>query len=82
MGKGNVNKAAQKRERNAKKAAAQNKPTSQLKVNALSKNIICQMCLQAFMCTSSVKDLSDHANNKHSKTLQVCFPDYQEEAKS
>jgi delta-aminolevulinic acid dehydratase/porphobilinogen synthase len=75
MGKGNVNKAAQKRERNAKKNAALNKPTSQLKSNLQAKNIICQVCLQAFMCTSSMGDLSDHAQNKHKRRLGECFPD-------
>jgi len=35
--------------------------------------IICQTCRQAFMCTSREKDLTDHATNKHSKTIKYAF---------
>ena len=31
--------------------------------------------MQPFMKTQSASQLSEHAKNKHSKTLEECFPD-------
>jgi hypothetical protein len=77
MGKGNVAKAAQKRERNAKKNAASKKGgTSQLKNNEKAKTIICDVCMVSFMCTASRDHLAEHAENRHNKTMQECFPNY------
>ncbi|KAI8890079.1 DUF1909-domain-containing protein [Backusella circina FSU 941] len=71
---GNGAKAQQKRERNAKNSKKEN--GSQLKVNETAKNIICKTCFQTFLCTSREKALTEHAENKHSKTMKECFPDY------
>ncbi|KAJ2629882.1 hypothetical protein GGF44_004181 [Coemansia sp. RSA 1694] len=65
---GNGNKAQMKRERNAK---AGTEAKSQLKINVASKTIQCKVCFQTFMLTL-------HADNKHSKTLLECFPEYKE----
>ncbi|KAH8918554.1 DUF1909-domain-containing protein [Atractiella rhizophila] len=72
---GNGNKAAMKREKNAKdaKGAA---PKSQLKSNEAAKNIQCKVCFATFLSTSNSKNLTEHASNKHSKTLEECFPSY------
>ncbi|KAJ2812076.1 hypothetical protein H4S07_001643 [Coemansia furcata] len=64
-----------KRERNAK---AGTEAKSQLKVNVASKTIQCKVCFQTFMCTSKIPELTQHADNKHSKTLQECFPGHGE----
>ncbi|KAI8344963.1 At2g23090 like protein [Blakeslea trispora] len=72
---GNGAKAQMKRERNAKSAKKEN--SSQLKTNQAAKNIICKTCFQTFLCTSREKALSEHAENKHNKTIKECFPDYQ-----
>ncbi|EAA35769.1 DUF1909-domain-containing protein [Neurospora crassa] len=79
MGGGNGAKAAQKRERNAKNAAAG--PKSQLKTNAAAMNIICQTCRATFLSTSRAKALDEHAQNKHNKTLADCFPGFVEQPK-
>ncbi|CDH50296.1 conserved hypothetical protein [Lichtheimia corymbifera JMRC:FSU:9682] len=71
---GNGQKAQMRRERNAK--AAGKAANSQLKVNAAAKNIICVQCRQTFLCTAREKQLSEHAENKHSKTVKDCFPDW------
>ncbi|KAI8374590.1 At2g23090 like protein [Radiomyces spectabilis] len=71
---GNGAKAQQKRERNAKNQKSDAK--SQLKVNAAAKNIICMQCRQTFLCTSREKALTEHAENKHNKTMKECFPDF------
>jgi len=76
MGKGNQAKAAQKRERNAKKNTAKKGGTSQLKNNERAKTIVCDVCLISFMCTASRDHLAEHAQNRHDKTLQECFPNY------
>jgi hypothetical protein len=73
MGKGNVNKAAQKRERNAKKVVPKKGTTSQLKVNEKAKSIVCKVCLQTFLCTASSRDLQEHAENRHCRSSQECF---------
>ncbi|KAJ1651918.1 hypothetical protein GGF38_005477 [Coemansia sp. RSA 25] len=72
---GNGNKAQMKRERNAK---AGTEAKSQLKINVASKTIQCKVCFQTFMCTSKPPELTLHADNKHSKTLLECFPEYKE----
>ncbi|KAH8883879.1 DUF1909-domain-containing protein [Thozetella sp. PMI_491] len=74
MGGGNGAKAAQKRERNQAKAGGAAK--SQLKVNAKAMNIQCKTCFQAFMITTKEPELKRHAEDKHSKTIQDCFPDW------
>ncbi|KAI7894353.1 At2g23090 like protein [Mucor mucedo] len=71
---GNGQKAQMKRERNAKNAGGESK--SQKKTNELAKNIICKTCFQTFLCTAREKALSEHAENKHSKTIKECFPDF------
>ncbi|KAL2260155.1 hypothetical protein VTK26DRAFT_5942 [Humicola hyalothermophila] len=76
MGGGNGAKAAQKRERNSKKAAPAAK--SQLRSNEAAKNIICEKCRQTFLSTSRAPQLTLHAENKHSLTLQDCFPNFKE----
>ncbi|KAI9474043.1 MAG: At2g23090 like protein [Benjaminiella poitrasii] len=63
-----------KRERNAK--GSKKEPTSQLKTNQAAKNIICKTCFQTFLCTSREKALTEHAANKHNKTMKECFPDF------
>jgi len=72
---GNGAKAAQKRERNAEKAAGAKGNKSQQKTNEAAKSIICQTCRQTFFVTTRPPELSQHAQNKHSKTLAECFPD-------
>ncbi|KAI9189090.1 hypothetical protein H9P43_000518 [Blastocladiella emersonii ATCC 22665] len=69
---GNGAKAAQKRERNAKKAGGDAK--SQLKVNEAAKSIQCTICKQTFLGTANATLLTQHAENKHSKTIAECFP--------
>ncbi|KAI7907616.1 At2g23090 like protein [Cokeromyces recurvatus] len=71
---GNGQKAQMKRERNAKNSKKE--PTSQLKANQAAKNIICKTCFQTFLCTSREKALTEHAENKHNKTMKECFPDF------
>ncbi|KAI8575451.1 hypothetical protein K450DRAFT_261800 [Umbelopsis ramanniana AG] len=76
---GNGQKAQMKRDRNAKDA--KKGPTSQLKANNAAKSVICQTCKQTFLCTIRAKALTEHADNKHSKTLEDCFPGFEEQAK-
>ncbi|GHJ86232.1 hypothetical protein NliqN6_2634 [Naganishia liquefaciens] len=71
MGGGNGAKAAMKRDKNA---AAGTKAGSQLKANAASQTIQCKTCFQTFQSTTKLPELTQHAENKHSKTLAVCFP--------
>ncbi|ORE10612.1 DUF1909-domain-containing protein, partial [Rhizopus microsporus var. microsporus] len=66
-------KAQMKRERNAKQNQKKD-GASQLKANAAAKNIICKTCFQTFLCTSREKALTEHAQNKHNKTMKECFP--------
>ncbi|KAF9929484.1 hypothetical protein BGZ65_005781 [Modicella reniformis] len=73
---GNGQKAQMKRERNAKQAAGN--ANSQLKANEAAKNIVCQICRQTFLCTIRTKALEEHATNKHSKTINDCFPGFVE----
>ncbi|CEP15598.1 hypothetical protein [Parasitella parasitica] len=62
-----------KRERNTKTIQG---GKSQNKINESAKNIVCKTCFQAMLCTSREKALSEHAENKHNKTLKECFPDW------
>ncbi|KKY34807.1 hypothetical protein UCDDA912_g05212 [Diaporthe ampelina] len=72
MGGGNGAKSAQKRERAAKNAGKEAK--SQLKVNESAKDIQCKVCFSTFLKTSRAPALTEHAENKHSKSLGECFP--------
>ncbi|KAL3475968.1 At2g23090 like protein [Aspergillus californicus] len=71
---GNGARAAQKRERNAKDAKGTGK--SQLKANESAKDIQCVICKSTFLKTTRGPALTEHALNKHSKTLQDCFPGF------
>ncbi|KAF8078358.1 At2g23090-like protein [Lyophyllum atratum] len=71
---GNGAKAAQKRERNVDKAAKGSK--SQAKVNEAAKSIVCGDCKQPFLITTRAPALIDHADKKHSKTIEQCFPGF------
>ncbi|KND91343.1 Uncharacterized protein TOPH_04046 [Tolypocladium ophioglossoides CBS 100239] len=68
---GNGAKAQQKRERNQKD---KNTAKSQLKVNEQAKNIQCAVCKATFLQTTRAAELTEHAANKHNKTLAECFP--------
>ncbi|CAG8953169.1 hypothetical protein HYFRA_00003369 [Hymenoscyphus fraxineus] len=74
MGGGNGAKAASKRERNAKdtKGAAK----SQLKANEKAMDIQCVVCKSTFLKTTRAPALTEHATNKHSKTIDDCFPTF------
>ncbi|KAL4920720.1 At2g23090 like protein [Aspergillus aurantiobrunneus] len=76
---GNGAKAASKRERNAKDTKGSGK--SQLKTNEAAKDIQCVVCRATFLKTTRAPALTEHAANKHSKTLQDCFPGFAEGAK-
>ena len=67
MPSGNGARAAQKRERNAKKQNQQKSAKSQLKVNEAARTVVCKVCLTSFMSVSSKKMLSEHAENRHPK---------------
>ncbi|PWN54017.1 DUF1909-domain-containing protein [Violaceomyces palustris] len=71
---GNGARAQQKRERNAKDAKSG--PSSQLKVNEAAKNVMCMTCRQTFLLTVREPALKEHAENKHSKTIADCFPNW------
>ncbi|KAG6911758.1 hypothetical protein DXG01_000004 [Tephrocybe rancida] len=70
---GNGAKAQQKRERNATAGAAKGSK-SQAKVNEAAKSIVCSDCRQPFLITTRAPALSEHAQNRHSKTMEQCFP--------
>jgi Zinc-binding/Small EDRK-rich factor 1/2-like, N-terminal len=78
MGRSNANRAQQKRERNAKKAAGAG-AGSQLKSNEAAKTVQCKVCMQAFMGVCSTGNLKEHSDNKHPKhDFKQCFPDHVE----
>ncbi|KAL9653823.1 hypothetical protein ABK040_012884 [Willaertia magna] len=80
MGKINAAKAAQKRERNLKKASSSKKPNSQLKTNEAALSFQCAICKQTYLCTTQEVVLKQHAESKHpKKTFKECFPDLEEE---
>ncbi|KNZ71455.1 hypothetical protein J132_09780, partial [Termitomyces sp. J132] len=66
-------KAQQKRERNADKNAAKGSK-SQSKVNEAAKSIVCSDCRQSFLITTRAPALTEHAQNRHNKTMEQCFP--------
>ncbi|KAF5012079.1 hypothetical protein FDECE_1853 [Fusarium decemcellulare] len=72
---GNGAKAQQKRERNQKDSKA---AKSQLKVNKQACDIQCQICKSTFLKTTKAPALTEHAENKHSKTLTECFPTFEQ----
>ncbi|KAF5662317.1 zinc-binding domain-containing protein [Fusarium heterosporum] len=81
---GNGAKAQQKRERAAKD---KNTAKSQLKVNEKACDIQCQICRSTFLKTTKAPaptdtpfffSLKEHAENKHSKTIEECFPMFQQ----
>ncbi|KAI5480992.1 hypothetical protein MNV49_006178 [Pseudohyphozyma bogoriensis] len=80
MGGGNGAKANAKREANAKKAAGAG-GGSQLKANAAALTIQCVTCKQVFMSTTRASELLVHAENKHSKKMDDCFPGFVEQKK-
>ncbi|KAG6837129.1 hypothetical protein H0H93_014435 [Arthromyces matolae] len=69
---GNGAKAQQKRERNNNSDKAGGK--SQSKVNEAAKSIVCSDCKQPFLITTRAPALTEHAQNRHSKTMEQCFP--------
>ncbi|KAK9420483.1 hypothetical protein SUNI508_06479 [Seiridium unicorne] len=78
---GNGAKAQQKRERNAKDSKV---AKSQLKTadldrlqNQQAMDIQCQICKSTFLKTTRAPQLTEHAQNKHSKTIADCFPTYE-----
>ncbi|KAF7546230.1 hypothetical protein G7Z17_g8574 [Cylindrodendrum hubeiense] len=73
---GNGAKAQQKRDRNQKNGDKVAK--SQLKVNKQACDIQCQICKSTFLKTTKAPALTEHASNKHSKTLEECFPSFEQ----
>ncbi|CAO1627977.1 unnamed protein product [Sympodiomycopsis kandeliae] len=71
---GNGNRAQQKRERNLKDAKKE--PSSQLKSNQAALSVKCKTCMQTFLGTVRRDALQQHAENKHSKNVEDCFPDW------
>uniref|UniRef100_A0A6B2LUS0 Uncharacterized protein n=1 Tax=Arcella intermedia TaxID=1963864 RepID=A0A6B2LUS0_9EUKA len=75
MGKGNGTKSAQKRERNAKKQAAEKKAVSTLKTNQQALSIMCQVCRTTFLANTGRLPLQQHIDSKHEKReFKDCFP--------
>ncbi|PIA17121.1 DUF1909-domain-containing protein [Coemansia reversa NRRL 1564] len=70
---GNGAKAQQKRDRKKDTCGV---AKSQLKINEKARNISCQICRNTFMCTSRRSELEVHAENKHGKSMNDCFPDF------
>jgi len=77
MGGGNGAKAKTARERKQAEAAG-SVAKSQLKVNEQAKDIQCKVCKATFLKTARKPALTEHATNKHSKTVEDCFPDFKE----
>ncbi|KAI1483568.1 hypothetical protein K445DRAFT_18834 [Daldinia sp. EC12] len=71
---GNGAKAAQKRERNAKDTKV---AKSQLKSNIKAMDIQCQICKSTFLKTTRAPQLTEHAVNKHNKSMADCFPGHE-----
>lgn len=72
---GNGAKAQQKRERNQKDSKA---AKSQLKVNQQAMDIQCVVCKSTFLKTTKAPALTEHAQNKHNKSLAEAFPTFQQ----
>lgn len=51
------------------------RPSSLQNVKAM--DIQCQICKSTFLKTTRAPQLTEHAVNKHSKTLPDCFPGYE-----
>ena len=52
-------------------------PGSQLKNNAASQTLVCQVCRSTFICTSTEAKLKEHTTSKHAKhTFEQCFPEF------
>ncbi|KAH6711628.1 At2g23090 like protein [Leptodontidium sp. 2 PMI_412] len=66
-------KAASKRDRKDDKTKV---AKSQLKVNEKAMDIQCVICKSTFLKTTRAPALTEHATNKHSKTLADCFPNF------
>lgn len=49
--------------------------------NEAAKDIICMTCRSTFLKTTRAPALTEHAANKHNKTLQDCFPGFVEAPK-
>ncbi|KAL0482896.1 hypothetical protein AKO1_014191 [Acrasis kona] len=81
MGKGNVQKAAQKREKNQKKLDAQSKAGSVK--DSFNKNLTqqCAFCKQQFLGNVNRVKLEEHAqtHEKVKKTFADCFPSLAEQ---
>ncbi|KAI1165749.1 zinc-binding-domain-containing protein [Nemania serpens] len=45
--------------------------------NAKAMDIQCTVCKSTFLKTTRAPQLTEHASNKHSKTLADCFPGYE-----
>ncbi|KAG2493693.1 hypothetical protein HYH03_008207 [Edaphochlamys debaryana] len=74
MGGGNGQKSAMRRAKKLEELAGANKG-SQLKANAQSMTIKCNICMTAFVCTTSEKLLREHWENKHPKQpIEQAFP--------
>jgi len=71
----NGNEAKHRREQQQKDKKKE--PTSQLKANEKSMNIVCSICRQPFFVTTKEPQLIEHAEGKHKKTLKDCFPNFQ-----
>ncbi|XP_026191088.1 uncharacterized protein At2g23090 [Cyclospora cayetanensis] len=74
MGKGS-NACKRNTARGRAEDKAVKEPKSQLKTNQAAMTIKCKVCMQPFMKTQSASQLSEHAKNKHGKSLEDCFPD-------
>jgi hypothetical protein len=72
---GNGAKAQQKRERAQKDGKT---AKSQLKTNAQAMDIQCVICKSTFLKTTKAPALTEHAENKHGKTLAEAFPTFQQ----
>jgi len=70
----NGSKTQQRQKRNAEKNASKN-AKSQSKSNEKAKSVVCSICKQSWLLTVRPPELEEHAQNKHSKTMENCFPD-------
>ncbi|CAG9955129.1 hypothetical protein V2G26_011762 [Clonostachys chloroleuca] len=73
---GNGAKAQQKRERAQKDGKT---AKSQLKANQQACDIQCVVCKSTFLKTTKAPALTEHAENKHNKTLAEAFPSFEEQ---
>jgi len=82
MGRSNGQKAAQKREKNAKKNSG-GTAHSQLTPESKGLTLICSICKQQFPSNSSEKILTQHNDAKHKgkETIERLFPTFDKDAK-